>query len=96
MAADKHTFLKNGSDLFLRGALEIGDRVEAVRKSRALAQIIFGRLVPLASGASIKIDQSDLPDRADGKQTNLRCRPGESQDPYRGIYRSRPSGRRSR
>jgi hypothetical protein len=51
MAADKHTFLKNGSVLFLRGALEIGDRVEAVRKSRALAQIIFGRLVPLASGA---------------------------------------------
>jgi transposase len=65
MAADKHTFLKNGSDLFLRGALEIGDRVEAVRKSRALAQIIFGRLVPLASGASIKIDQSDLPDETE-------------------------------
>jgi hypothetical protein len=46
MAADKHVFLKNGSDLFLCGALERGDHVEAVRENRVLAQAIFAFEVP--------------------------------------------------
>jgi hypothetical protein len=41
MAAEKHVFLKNGSDLFLRRALESGDHVGAVRKIRFLARVIF-------------------------------------------------------
>jgi hypothetical protein len=61
MAADKHAFLKNGSDLFLRGALERGDHVEVVRENRVLAQMIFRRLAPLANDALIKIDQVICP-----------------------------------
>ena len=61
MAAEKHAFLKNGSDLFLRGALERGDHVEAVRENHVLARMLFGRLAPLTSDALIKIDQLICP-----------------------------------
>jgi hypothetical protein len=54
MAADKHVFLKNGSDLFLREALERGDHVEAVRKIGFLARLIFERLAPPPSDPWIK------------------------------------------
>jgi hypothetical protein len=46
MAAEKHEFRKNGSDLFLRGALERCDHVEAVREIRFLEQAIFASEVP--------------------------------------------------
>ena len=61
MAGEKHAFPKNGSDLFLGGALERGDHVEAVREIRVLAQMVFERLAPLTSDASIKIDQVICP-----------------------------------
>jgi hypothetical protein len=40
-ARDNHEFLKNGSDLFSRAALEGGDDIEAVREIVFLAQVIF-------------------------------------------------------
>jgi hypothetical protein len=33
MAGEKHVFRKNRSDLFLLGALERGDHIEAVREN---------------------------------------------------------------
>jgi hypothetical protein len=40
-AGDNHKFLKNGSGLFSRVALEGGDDIEAVREIVFLAQVIF-------------------------------------------------------
>jgi hypothetical protein len=41
MAAEKHKFLKNGIDLFSRGALGRGDHVEVVREIGFSARVIF-------------------------------------------------------
>lgn len=38
MRGDRHVFRKTGSDLFLRGGLDRGDRVEMVREIRFLAR----------------------------------------------------------
>jgi hypothetical protein len=42
MAGEKHQFRKNGRDLFLRLALERGDRIEGVREIGFSAQVISG------------------------------------------------------
>jgi len=54
MAADKHVFLKNGSDLFSRWALERADHTDAVREIGFSAQAIFACSSP-AGDASIKL-----------------------------------------
>jgi hypothetical protein len=43
MCGDKHIFLKNGSDLFLRDGLETGYRFEANFKFRFSARVFFAR-----------------------------------------------------
>jgi hypothetical protein len=59
---DNHVFLKNGSDLFLRGALERGDHVEAVWKIGFSARVVSRVRMAFADDDPIKIDQGDLPD----------------------------------
>ena len=77
MAGEKHDFLKNGSNLFLHEALETGDHVEAVRKIRFLARVIFESKVAFMEDAALKIDQTDLPVGQISLQAgNPRCRPG--------------------
>ncbi|MBV9457958.1 MAG: hypothetical protein JO141_10650 [Bradyrhizobium sp.] len=61
MAGEKHEFLKNGSNLFSRGALESGDDIEAAREIRFSAQAIFRVEVVFAKDGAIKIGQTDLP-----------------------------------
>jgi hypothetical protein len=58
LAADKHVFLKNGNDLFLCGALEQGDHVEAVREISVFAPAIFA----FEGSAEMAIARTDLPD----------------------------------
>jgi hypothetical protein len=52
MAVDNHIFLKNGSYLFLREALEPADDIEAVREIRFSAQAILALKVPATAGLS--------------------------------------------
>jgi hypothetical protein len=54
MAAKKHAFRKNGSDLFSRGALERGDRVEAVRENRFSARMICQSKMASADEPAVK------------------------------------------
>jgi hypothetical protein len=58
MCGDKHVFLKNGSDLFLRDDLEAGYRFDGIFEIRFSARVLLACEAP----ARRRILRSDLPD----------------------------------